>query len=102
LRIGKRAALAMKVRPGESPFSARRLAAFRAAYRPEAFDKRTLSQYVLAQDPPYTVCYAPLGAWPGPRTRIIFVGMSPGFQQMQKAAELFMELPRNKRREGPA
>jgi hypothetical protein len=88
----------------DSDFSKRRIAAYRAAYRPKTFDRQTLTarRYVLAREGPYTVCYAPIGARPRTHDRLIFVGITPGFEQMQLAAKLFISLPPSKRHEGVA
>lgn len=78
-----------------SPFSTERLAAMRAQYAPTSFDKETLlhDRYLLAAEGRYRVYYAGLGAQPSPTARAIFVGLTPGFSQMQEAARAFTETP---------
>ncbi|MDP9024866.1 MAG: hypothetical protein M3N13_05820 [Candidatus Eremiobacteraeota bacterium] len=76
-----------------SPFGAERLAAMRAQYAPTSFDKETLldDRYLLAAEGRCRVYYAGLGAQPSPNARVIFVGLTPGFSQMQEAARAFTE-----------
>jgi hypothetical protein len=78
-----------------SPFSAARLAEFRARYAPASFEKAGLldDQYLLASEGRYRVYYAALGALPPADAKIIFVGLTPGLSQVAEAARAFAETP---------
>jgi hypothetical protein len=78
-----------------SPFSADRLATFRAHYAPTSFDKAGLlgDEYLLATEGPYRVYYVPLGALPSPDAKVVLVGLTPGFTQVAAAARAFAEAP---------
>jgi hypothetical protein len=80
-----------------SKFSKSRIAALRVSYKPRNFDEATLKSYVLDSDDRYTVCYCPIDVWPRKSDKIIFVGLTPGLSQMQRAAELYSSLPERKR-----
>jgi len=72
-------------------FDASRLATMRERYAPESFDRAGLldDRYLLASDGKYRVYYAPLGSWPTAETRVLFLGLTPGFAQMELAARAF-------------
>lgn len=52
---------------------------------------------MLARDGPYRVYYGPIGAWPHPQSRIIFVGLTPGIAQLEAAARIFLSSPESVR-----
>lgn len=72
-------------------FDASRLATMREEYAPVSFDRAGLldDRYVLANDGKYNVYYAPVGSWPKAETRVLFLGLTPGFAQMELAARAF-------------
>jgi hypothetical protein len=76
-------------------FDLERLASLRASYAPDSMSRHDLlnDKYLLATDGPYSVYYGPIGAWPAFETRIIFVGLTPGFSQLEAAAKTFLETP---------
>ncbi len=86
----------MTVAEQPSPFSAARLAEFRARYAPASFDKLSLldDQYLIAAEGRYRVYYAALGALPPADAKVVFVGLTPGFSQVVEAARAFVETPK--------
>ncbi len=54
---------------------------------------------MLASFGKYEVYYAPFGGLPPQTTRIMFVGLTPGYSQMELAARTFMECSRELRRD---
>ncbi len=77
----------------ESRFSAHRLARLRATYSPASFVTLDLTadELLLGNEPPYSVYYDPVDSWPRPTDRVIFVGLTPGFSQLELAARLFLD-----------
>ncbi len=80
-------------------FSAERIPQLRATYNPQNFDKATLlsDKFLLAKEGQYETFYAPMGIWPRATDKLILVGLTPGFSQMELAARLFMSFPADKR-----
>jgi hypothetical protein len=87
-----------------SPFAPSILAALQSTYVPLSKSKENLlsDDYLLAHDGRYSVYYAPFYAWPTRETRLVLVGLTPGFSQVQAAAQLFCETPETIRRDAKA
>ena len=82
-------------------FGSERIATLRETYALQSFSREELLKdgHLLASDGPYKVYYGPIGAWPSPETRIMFVGLTPGFTQLEAAARQFFESPESVRQD---
>jgi len=64
----------------------------RKGYAPVSFDRAELlaERYLLATEGRYHVYYAPVGSWPREETRVLFLGITPGFAQVVAAADAYL------------
>jgi hypothetical protein len=65
---------------------------FQRTYAPASLERSSLlhDRYLIAAEGDYRVYYAPFGSWPDDKTRLLLVGLTPGFAQVQLAAEAFL------------
>ncbi len=72
------------------PFAETRLDALYRSYQPASLSRPDLldSRYLLATEGRYQVYFAPIAAIPEPTARLLFVGLTPGFNQLLRAAQL--------------